>query len=342
MGLMKENVGVRLANYIGSFVEYDKNNGSSFWRQYMRIRVKLDVRKPLKKDTKVMNKEGQWCTVNFKYEKLGIFCFVCGIMGHAENKCEVRFGMEHDDGRREWSAEIRADTRRQGGRLVSRWLREEKGSKDEHGSGEAAAQANQPASQHNAEFSVNDVAQPHRNTSAGNSSHNQPIIMSSQNHSLVNLNARSNMTKPSSSIYSTPSNPFPFNLTMQSSTINSKTVSPPAINTADNQFIPFPTIPDFLANTNNQPVSINGSPTNHTAAQSLIHHTITFNSQPTKKDPPKIIQKQKKKPIWGHQLIFTYPTQSITPTQPEKHPTPTREKNKSHCLEPNPEPTRNA
>jgi 14-3-3 protein epsilon len=60
MGLMKENVGVRLANYIGSFVEYDKNNGSSFWRQYMRIRVKLDVRKPLKKDTKVMNKKGQW------------------------------------------------------------------------------------------------------------------------------------------------------------------------------------------------------------------------------------------------------------------------------------------
>jgi hypothetical protein len=73
MGLMKETVGVKLANYIGSFVEYDKNNGSSFWRQYMRIRVQIDVRKPLKKDTKEMNREGQWCTVNFKYEKLGIF-----------------------------------------------------------------------------------------------------------------------------------------------------------------------------------------------------------------------------------------------------------------------------
>jgi 14-3-3 protein epsilon len=55
----------------------------------MRIRVKIDVRLPLKKDTKVMNKEGQWCDVKFKYEKLGIFCFVCGIMGHAENKCDV-------------------------------------------------------------------------------------------------------------------------------------------------------------------------------------------------------------------------------------------------------------
>jgi hypothetical protein len=91
MGLMKEKVGTALANYIGTFMEYDKNNNSSFWRQYMRMRVRIDVRLPLKKDTKVMNKEGKWCTVKFKYEKLGTFCLVCGIMGHAENKCEIPF-----------------------------------------------------------------------------------------------------------------------------------------------------------------------------------------------------------------------------------------------------------
>jgi hypothetical protein len=48
-------------------------------------------------------------------------------MGHAENKCEIRFAMEEDDGKREWSAEIRAELRRQGGRQSSRWLREEGG-----------------------------------------------------------------------------------------------------------------------------------------------------------------------------------------------------------------------
>ncbi|MCI21255.1 hypothetical protein A2U01_0042421, partial [Trifolium medium] len=72
LGLMKEKVGITLANYIGTFVEYDKNNNSSFWRQYMRIRVKIDVRQPLKKDTRVKNNEGEWCTVNFKYERLGV------------------------------------------------------------------------------------------------------------------------------------------------------------------------------------------------------------------------------------------------------------------------------
>jgi hypothetical protein len=43
MGFMKEKVGTELANYIGAFLEYDKNNNSSFWRQYMRIRVRIDV-----------------------------------------------------------------------------------------------------------------------------------------------------------------------------------------------------------------------------------------------------------------------------------------------------------
>jgi hypothetical protein len=72
----------------------------------MRIRVKIDVRKPLKKDAKVKNREGELCTVTFKYEKLGIFYFLCGIMGHAENRCEVHYSMEQDDGRRGWSADI--------------------------------------------------------------------------------------------------------------------------------------------------------------------------------------------------------------------------------------------
>jgi 14-3-3 protein epsilon len=126
-GLMKETVGTQLANYIGSFVEYDKNNKSSFWRQYMRLRVKIDVRLPLKKDTRVKDRFGNWCTVLFKYEKLGTFCFLCGVLGHAENRCEIRFAMESDDGIRNWNNDLRAEPRRLAGRQSSRWLLEERG-----------------------------------------------------------------------------------------------------------------------------------------------------------------------------------------------------------------------
>ncbi|XP_058756750.1 uncharacterized protein At4g02000-like [Vicia villosa] len=125
-GFMLEKVGVTMANFIGTFVEYDKNNNSAFWRQYMRIRVKIDVRKPLNKFTRVKNKGGEWCNVSFKYEKLSLFFFVCGVLGHSEYRCAVRFAMTEDTGLRGWSAEIRAENRRfRGG--SSRWLKEDDG-----------------------------------------------------------------------------------------------------------------------------------------------------------------------------------------------------------------------
>jgi hypothetical protein len=124
-GLMAERVGKTLANYIGSFVEYDKNNKGSFWREYMRLKVRVDVRQPLKKESRVKNQGGEWCTVKFRYEKLGVFCFVCGIVGHGENRCPIRFSMAADDGKRAWSKELRAEPRRRNGRQSSRWLLEE-------------------------------------------------------------------------------------------------------------------------------------------------------------------------------------------------------------------------
>ncbi|MCI51957.1 hypothetical protein A2U01_0073201, partial [Trifolium medium] len=70
-------------------------------------------------------------------------------MGHAENRCEVRFSMENDDGTREWSSEIRAESRRQGGRVTSRWLREERGGRTEKEGGDVAGQPSFPASSSN-------------------------------------------------------------------------------------------------------------------------------------------------------------------------------------------------
>jgi hypothetical protein len=281
MGLMKETVGVKLANYIGSFVEYDKNNGSRFWRQYMRIRVQIDVRKPLKKDTKEMNREGQWCTVNFKYEKLGIFFFVCGIMGHAENKCEVRFAMEQDDGRRDWSSDIRVDPRRQGGRMASRWLREERGIGVEHGSGVTAAQGQPMASQNSAGPSVAaDVSQHHHRMSATQSSLSQPAIMTRQNLSLANYDMRTSSLKLTDSNNFFPSNPVTNDLTAQPNALNSITDFTPTFTVADNLNIPFPNINDLLACNNNRPIIVN---TDGNASPSLPHNTLTFNSQPIKK-----------------------------------------------------------
>ncbi|GAU47702.1 hypothetical protein TSUD_190310 [Trifolium subterraneum] len=66
IGMMLETVGKGLANYIGEFVEYDKNNNTSFWRKYMRVKVRVDVRSPLKIEKKIKLNGGKGGVVKFK------------------------------------------------------------------------------------------------------------------------------------------------------------------------------------------------------------------------------------------------------------------------------------
>ncbi|VFQ97337.1 unnamed protein product [Cuscuta campestris] len=60
-GFFSERVAQRLGNEIGDFMESDPKNYSNPWATYLKIRVKLDVCKPLRKGTK-MKREGEDCS----------------------------------------------------------------------------------------------------------------------------------------------------------------------------------------------------------------------------------------------------------------------------------------
>lgn len=105
LGFMTTTVGTYLGNYVGSFMEYDKSNNANLWRKYMRLRVLIDVRVPLKKERKVKMQGGEWSTMSFKYERLGVFCFLCGLLGHNDQLCDHRFTLDNDNGRRNWGVE---------------------------------------------------------------------------------------------------------------------------------------------------------------------------------------------------------------------------------------------
>ncbi|MBA0664005.1 hypothetical protein Goklo_004081, partial [Gossypium klotzschianum] len=49
VGLFSENLAIQLGNFIGVFLEYDASNLGKENRNYMRIRVQIDVRKPLRR-----------------------------------------------------------------------------------------------------------------------------------------------------------------------------------------------------------------------------------------------------------------------------------------------------
>lgn len=55
-GYMAESVRKQLGNLFGSFVAYDESSNTSIWREYMRVRIKMDVRVPLKRKKKICKK----------------------------------------------------------------------------------------------------------------------------------------------------------------------------------------------------------------------------------------------------------------------------------------------
>ncbi|KAK4416676.1 hypothetical protein Salat_2493100 [Sesamum alatum] len=65
----------------------------------LKVRLSLDVRKPLLRGTKIRSVEGKEMTVTFSYERLGIFCYLCGIIGHMAKHCDLQYAEDfHDPG----------------------------------------------------------------------------------------------------------------------------------------------------------------------------------------------------------------------------------------------------
>lgn len=84
---MFESVGKQLGDFFGEFMEYDQKNNTGIWREYMRIMIRIVARKPLKRRKKIIRKTGKEVIVSCKYERLGDFCFTCGMVTHTERYC---------------------------------------------------------------------------------------------------------------------------------------------------------------------------------------------------------------------------------------------------------------
>ncbi|KAM7462720.1 hypothetical protein LguiA_030841 [Lonicera macranthoides] len=124
VGFMSEKVAEHIGNYIGTFVEADRNNFNGGRREFMRIRVSLDIRKSLKTRMKIQ-KEGEGSSwINFKYERLPGFCFFCGVIGHSDRFCELFIDFPNKNVEKNFGVWLRAPNRRTQVITENRWLRQ--------------------------------------------------------------------------------------------------------------------------------------------------------------------------------------------------------------------------
>lgn len=123
-GYMSQRVVQDVGNYIGSFVESDSNNFMNVWRDYLRVRVSVPLDRPLKRRMKLRKNEKEWCWVNFKYEGVPTFCFICGLMGHGEKFCEKLFEMPVENIEKPYGIWMRAEPKRKNHTIGAKWLRQ--------------------------------------------------------------------------------------------------------------------------------------------------------------------------------------------------------------------------
>ncbi|XP_048496311.1 uncharacterized protein LOC125495591 [Beta vulgaris subsp. vulgaris] len=98
-----------IANSMGEVLEYDSDG--ILWDKSARIRVLLDVTKPLRRIQRISLKKGEPVMVEIKYERLPTFCYVCGIIGHIERDCWVH-QEEEKEIEKQWGSWLRASPRK--------------------------------------------------------------------------------------------------------------------------------------------------------------------------------------------------------------------------------------
>jgi hypothetical protein len=78
----------QLGDKIGKTLWVESDDDVKGWRDYLCIRVNLDIDKPLTRVVYVLfGKEGKREVFRVKYEKLPKFCAICGLIGHIESEC---------------------------------------------------------------------------------------------------------------------------------------------------------------------------------------------------------------------------------------------------------------
>ncbi|GMY34303.1 hypothetical protein FCV25MIE_29545 [Fagus crenata] len=107
---MTKQTGERIGNTVGSVVEVDVPESGVSWGLSLRVRLYLDVTKPIPRGRMVTFKSLGQMWVSFRYERLPWICFLSGILGHLERDCieRLRSGFRSTSDSKQYGPWLRA------------------------------------------------------------------------------------------------------------------------------------------------------------------------------------------------------------------------------------------
>lgn len=88
--LQSDRVIHQIGSSLGGFVERVRSKRDEFM-DFVRIRVRVDATKEIRRGTFLRLGSGNRLWVAFTYERMPLYCYLCGLVGHMEKKCPQRF-----------------------------------------------------------------------------------------------------------------------------------------------------------------------------------------------------------------------------------------------------------
>jgi hypothetical protein len=83
---MGREVGRKIGSTVGIVEEIDTDADGVGWGEYLRVRISIDLSKPLSRG-RMLKLQGESTWVVFQYERLPRYCFQCGVIRHGRGGC---------------------------------------------------------------------------------------------------------------------------------------------------------------------------------------------------------------------------------------------------------------
>jgi len=91
LGMMNRLVGEAIGEEVGEFLDMEKEDDGTTVRKFLRIKVRIDIRKPLMRGVTLNvgdNEKALWCPLIYEY--LPDFSYICALIGHVDKVCHTK------------------------------------------------------------------------------------------------------------------------------------------------------------------------------------------------------------------------------------------------------------
>jgi hypothetical protein len=86
LACMSREMGQRIGASMGVVEEVDVDEAGVGWGEFLRVRIVLDVTKPLSRG-RFLKLKDRTIWITFRYERIPRFCFRCGVIKHGVRGC---------------------------------------------------------------------------------------------------------------------------------------------------------------------------------------------------------------------------------------------------------------